>query len=89
MFRSVITGTGCYIPPVVQTNADFSKHLFYSENNIPIADHPEEVVEKFKQITGIEERRYAPDEMNTSDIGAIAAELALLDSGINPEEVDQ
>src|SRR5512143_1580345 len=89
MLRSVITGTGCYIPPTVQTNADFSKHIFYTENFLPHTTPPEEVVEKFKQITGIEERRYAANELNTSDIGAIASELALEDSGINPEEIDQ
>jgi 3-oxoacyl-[acyl-carrier-protein] synthase-3 len=89
MFRSVITGTGCYIPPVIQSNADFSKHIFYSENHTPLSTTPGEVVEKFRQITGIEERRYAANEMNTSDIGAFAAELALRDSGTDPEQIDQ
>ena len=57
---------------VIQTNADFSNHKFYNENKTPFNISPKEVVEKFKQITGIEERRYASDEMNASDIGAIA-----------------
>jgi 3-oxoacyl-[acyl-carrier-protein] synthase-3 len=89
MRRTVITGTGCYIPPVVQANSDFSTHIFYTENCEPLSTPPEEVVEKFKQITGIEERRYAPHEMNTSDIGVIASALALQDSGTDPEEIDQ
>jgi 3-oxoacyl-[acyl-carrier-protein] synthase-3 len=89
MHRSIITGSGSYIPPVIQTNADFSKHSFYSENHAPINTAPEEVVAKFKQITGIEERRYADEKTNCSDIGAIAAELAIRDSGTNPEEIDQ
>lgn len=89
MHRSVIIGTGSYIPPVIQTNADFSKHLFYSEKNAPISTTTEEVVEKFKQITGIEERRYAAEKTNCSDMGAIAAELAIQDSGIDAEEIDQ
>lgn len=89
MHRSVITGSGYFIPPIVQSNADFSKHKFYNESHSPINIAPEEIVEKFRQITGIEERRYAPDEMNTSDIGAIAAELALRDSGTDPEKIDQ
>jgi len=89
MLRSVITGSGYYIPPVIQTNADFSKHIFYTENQAPLSTSSEEIVEKFKQITGIEERRYATDETNTSDIGAIAAELALRDSGTDPEQIDQ
>ena len=89
MFRTVITGSGCYIPPVIQANADFAKHVFYSEEHQALSTAPEEVVEKFRQITGIEERRYASDEMNASDIGAIAAELALQDSGTDPEQIDQ
>ncbi len=89
MFRSVITGTGSYIPPFVQSNRDFAKHFFYSENQQPLNTSPEEVVEKFKQITGIEERRYTTDQLNASDIGALAAKKAIDDSGINPEEIDQ
>jgi 3-oxoacyl-[acyl-carrier-protein] synthase-3 len=89
MQRSVITGTGSYIPPVVQSNADFAKHLFYSEDHQPLPTPPAEIVEKFKQITGIEERRYASDDQSTADIGAIAAKKALDDSGIDPETLDQ
>lgn len=89
MFRTVITGTGSYIPPIVQSNSDFNKYLFYTENQQPLATPPEEVVQKFKQITGIAERRYTTDDLNTSDIGAIAAEKAIVNSGINREELDQ
>ena len=89
MFRSVITGTGSYIPPFVQSNLDFTKHAFYSENQHPLSIPPEDVVEKFKQITGIEERRYTTDDLNASDIGTIAAQKAIEDSGIDPEEIDQ
>ena len=89
MFRSIITGTGSYIPPVIQTNNDFAKHVFYSGDQQPLATPPEEVVEKFKEITGIEERRYTTDDLNTSDIGANAALKAIIDSGVNPEELDQ
>lgn len=87
--RSVITGTGSYIPPFVQTNKDFASHIFYGEDKEPIQTAPEEVVEKFRQITGIEERRYTTEKLNTSDIGSMAAEIAIRDSGIDPEEIDQ
>lgn len=88
MFRSLITGTGSYIPPVVQSNNDFSQHTFYGENQQPLPSSPEMIVEKFKQITGIEERRYTTDDLTTSDIGAIAAQKAITDSAVNPEELD-
>jgi len=89
MLRTVITGTGSYIPPFVQTNHDFAKHTFYSENHEPLSTPPQEVVEKFKQITGIAERRYTTDDLNASDIGSIAAKNAIENSGVNPEEIDQ
>jgi 3-oxoacyl-[acyl-carrier-protein] synthase III len=78
-----------YIPPVVQSNQDFEQLTFYTEKNTPIESAGTEVVEKFKTITGIEERRYTDDNLNSSDIGSIAASAALKDSGINPEEIDQ
>ncbi|MEJ8819949.1 3-oxoacyl-ACP synthase III family protein [Lacibacter sp. H407] len=89
MLRSVITGTGSYIPPVIQTNSKFAEHLFYSEDHIPLTTPPAEVVEKFQQITGIEERRYASDDMTTADIGFEAAKKAIEDSGVDPETIDQ
>jgi 3-oxoacyl-[acyl-carrier-protein] synthase-3 len=89
MHRSVITGTGSYIPPFIQSNKDFAKHLFYSEDKEPLDKDPEEIIEKFRLITGIEERRYATDELNTSDIGFYAAKAALDDSGTDPEQIDQ
>jgi 3-oxoacyl-[acyl-carrier-protein] synthase-3 len=89
MFRSVITGTGSYIPPRIQTNTDFAQHVFYTEDQQPLSTPPAEVVEKFKQITGIEERRYTTSDLNASDIGTLAARAALADSGTDPETIDQ
>ena len=88
MFRSVITGTGSYIPPTIQSNAEFANHTFYADNHQPLNAQPGEIVEKFRQITGIAERRYISDELNTSDIASIAARSALEDSGIDPETLD-
>lgn len=89
MFRTVITGTGSYIPPHVQTNSDFAKHVFYTDGRQPLNISPQEVVTKFQQITGIDERRYTSDDLNTSDIGALAARAAIADSGVDPETIDQ
>ena len=89
MLRSVITGSGSYIPPFVQTNQDFAKHIFYLESKEPLSVQPGEVVEKFQKITGIEERRYTTHDLNTSDLGFEAARLAISDSGVDPETLDQ
>jgi 3-oxoacyl-[acyl-carrier-protein] synthase-3 len=88
MLRSVITGTGSYIPPVIVTNKDFAAHRFYSSDNKSMSTAPEELIKKFKQVTGIEERRYAVDDTKASDIGSIAATNALIDSGTDPETID-
>jgi 3-oxoacyl-[acyl-carrier-protein] synthase III len=88
MPRTIITGTGCYIPPFVQSNQDFANHIFYSQDQQPLTTEPGEVVNKFKQITGIEERRYTSDSFNASDIGTEAARLAIQDSGIDIEKID-
>ncbi|MFZ4545019.1 MAG: 3-oxoacyl-ACP synthase III family protein [Saprospiraceae bacterium] len=89
IYRTVITGTGSFIPPVIKTNKDFTVHNFFDENKNRIDQDPSIVVEKFRQITGIEERRYASTEMNASDIGAIAAKIAVEESGIEAELLDQ
>jgi 3-oxoacyl-[acyl-carrier-protein] synthase-3 len=87
--RTVITGTGSYIPSEVKTNRDFGAHDFYGEDSLKIAAPPQEVAEKFKSITGIEERRYAPTDMNSSDLATFAAIRAIEDAGVDPETIDQ
>jgi len=83
-----ITGSGSYIPDVIEKNEDFHQHAFLNEDGTTI-DYPNEViVEKFKAITGIAERRYAEDHLVSSDLGAIAAERAIADANIDPEELD-
>lgn len=86
---TVITGTGCYIPPVIKTNHDFLVQPFYGEDAQKIHTPAAEVVEKFQEITGIEERRYADESVNSSDMAVIAARLAIEDSGVDPELLDQ
>ena len=87
--NAVITGTGSYIPPVIKTNADFTIHNFYAEDNVKIEADPQEVVKKFEQITGIAERRYAAADMDSSDMAAIAAKIAIEDAQCDPETIDQ
>src|SRR5438067_1577623 len=87
--RTVITGTGSYVPSETKTNNDFLKHIFYGGDYKLINAPSVELIEKFKLITGIEERRYAPSNLNASDIGVIAGRLAIKDAGIDPETLDQ
>lgn len=87
--RTLITGTGSYIPPHIKTNRDFTSAEFYGEDHKPLLTPAEEIVEKFKDITGIEERRYADYELKSSDMAIIASRIAIEDAGIDPEAIDQ
>ena len=83
-----ITGTGSYIPNSIEKNQDFHQHEFLNIDGSSI-DYPNEViVEKFKAITGIDERRYADKELTSSDIGFLAAQKAIEDADIDPETID-
>ena len=86
---TIITGTGSYIPGVVISNSAFNTHSFYGEDGVKIITPNAEIFEKFKDITGIYERRYAEKNVNTSDLATKAAELAIKDAGIDPETIDQ
>jgi 3-oxoacyl-[acyl-carrier-protein] synthase III len=88
MYRTVITGSGSYIPPVIKRNADFTGQVFYGEDGNFLTAKSEIIIEKFQKITGIAERRYALSQQNTSDIAALAGALALEDSKIDPESLD-
>ncbi|MBX3254693.1 MAG: ketoacyl-ACP synthase III [Chitinophagaceae bacterium] len=88
MFRSLISGTGSYIPTHIQSNLDFLQQAFYANGQL-LSSSPKEIIDKFRQITGIEERRYVSGGLTAADIGSIAARHALEDSGVDPEDIDQ
>ena len=82
MHRSIIIGSGAYIPENVIRNSDFLSHKFYLENSVPEENASARIIEKFVKITGIYERRYATEGLSASDMAAKAADLAIADSGI-------
>ncbi|WP_163529784.1 beta-ketoacyl-ACP synthase III [Halobacillus ihumii] len=70
-----IIGTGHYVPEKVLTNHDMEK----------IVDTSDEWI---RTRTGIEERRIASDDMDTSDLAFRAAENALKDADVKAEDLD-
>lgn len=70
-----IIGIGRYLPEKIVTNADLEKIMDTSD-------------EWIRTRTGIEERRIADDNINTSDMGLAAAQKAIEDAGITPEDLD-
>lgn len=87
--RTIISGTGSYIPEVVIPNSQFLKQVFFEKDETIIDSPGEVVVNKFRDITGISERRWANEEQTCSSIAALAAEEAIADAGINRETIDQ
>ncbi|WP_016988865.1 3-oxoacyl-ACP synthase III family protein [Flavobacterium sp. ACAM 123] len=83
-----ITGIGSYIPEKKVSNTDFSNHVFLNEDGTTFGYPNDVVIKKFKSITGIEHRRYADDNLNSSDLAFLASKKAIEDAAIDPETID-
>ena len=83
-----ITGTGSYIPSIIEKNEDFYNHQFLNADGSSINSTNEVIVEKFKAITGIQERRYIKNELLNSDIAFFASQKAIEDANIDKESID-
>lgn len=70
-----IIGIGRELPEKILTNFDLEKMVETND-------------EWIRTRTGIEERRIADDNTNTSDIALAAAKKAIENAGITPEEID-
>lgn len=88
MIRTKIIATGAYVPTEVIDNDFFLSHTFFTDEQTEIQQPVETIIRKFKAITGIEQRRYAPLGIGASDMGASAAEEAIQISGIDRETID-
>ncbi|WP_413302054.1 beta-ketoacyl-ACP synthase III [Bacillus sp. 1P10SD] len=73
--RAGIVGIGRYLPEKIVTNQDLEKMMDTSD-------------EWIRTRTGIEERRIAADDVNTSDMALAAAQEAMKHAGITAEEID-
>lgn len=88
MISSKITGTGTFIPSIKKGNNDFLNEEFLNADGSIFSSENDVIVEKFKEITGIVERRYAKGEYTTSDLAFFASQKAIEDANINQEEID-
>ncbi|MCA0989959.1 beta-ketoacyl-ACP synthase III [Pseudalkalibacillus hwajinpoensis] len=70
-----LLGVGHYVPERVLTNHDLEKMVDTSD-------------EWIRTRTGIEERRIADDDMNTSDMAYLASKKALENANIKAEDLD-
>ncbi|UCE40918.1 MAG: ketoacyl-ACP synthase III [Candidatus Aminicenantes bacterium] len=75
MNRSIISGTGRYIPPKIITNFDLEKTMNTSD-------------EWIQQRSGIKERHYAEPGVGSSDLAYESALKAIDDAQIDKSEID-
>ncbi len=75
MNRSIITGTGRYIPPKIITNFDLEKMMNTTD-------------EWIQQRSGIKERHYAEPGIGSSDLAYEASLKAIDDAQIDKAEID-
>lgn len=73
--RSVVRGTGHYLPERVVENSWFEKQLDTTD-------------EWIRTRTGIERRHFAAEGQATSDMGLRAAQAALDKAGLRPDDID-
>ena len=83
-----ITGVGSYIPEIIVKNKDFGEHQFLDSDGTTLHHANEIIIDKFKDITGIVERRYATPDLCASDLGFFAAQKAIQNAAIDPETLD-
>ncbi len=88
MSNTIIIGSGSYIPSRVIGRDHFMDSVFYGEDGLKIDKPNDEVIQKFVDITEIENRRYLEDHEVNSDLGYHAAKAAIEDAGIDPETLD-
>ncbi len=85
---SVIKGTGKYIPQQTVPNSYFLNTDFYDEKGNKLSADNEEIIEKFRQITNISERKYVNKDKVNSQVATVAARRAIEDAGIDKESLD-
>lgn len=73
--KSIIMGTGSYLPPKIMTNADLEK----------IVDTTDEWI---TQRSGIKERHIAADDESTGTMAIQAAEKAIIAANLTPNDID-
>lgn len=81
-------GTGHVLPSIKVENKDFSNHTFYDDSGELYPMDMDTLLNKFQEITGIGERRYANDQERASDLGAAAAKVAIEEAGIDKNDID-
>ena len=74
-FQILLTGVGSYLPKKKTSNYDLEKFMDTSD-------------EWIRKRTGIKFRHFVENDELTSDMGTNAAELAIFNAGLKPNDID-
>ena len=84
-----IVGTGSYLPTRTIGNDYFNNYTFYDPcTKMPLDKGNDEIIQKFKEITNIHERRWISDDLHNSDMAYLAVKEACESAKIDPETLD-
>jgi 3-oxoacyl-[acyl-carrier-protein] synthase III len=88
--HAIITGTGIHdtSTDTIITNHDFKDNVFTDPNGNVLPKPTQQVIEKFEEITGTISRHKAGNGKITSTLAIEAGENAVIDSGVNREEIN-
>jgi 3-oxoacyl-[acyl-carrier-protein] synthase III len=86
--NSIITGTGSYIPDLIIPNSFFADTDFFEPDGSRLQKTNDVIIQKFAEITGITERRYAQQHDVASDLGFYAAREAINSASLDKETLD-
>ena len=73
--RSIVAGTGAYLPDRIVTNAELAARIDTSD-------------EWIQERSGIQQRHIVADGEMTSDLATAAAQRALVAAGMEPDDID-
>lgn len=88
MPNTIIIGSGSYVPERIIGKEYFLNSEFYTDDGEKLDKPNEEIIQKFVDITEIENRRYIDDDLMNSDMAAAASRIAIEEAGIDPETLD-
>lgn len=88
MPNTIIIGSGCYVPERVIGRDYFLNSEFYTEDGEKLDKPNAEIIQKFVEITEIENRRYINEDWYNSDMATVASQRAIQDAGIDQESLD-
>ena len=83
-----ITGSGSIVPHHIRYNLGFLNNSFYDADGNSVSNPNKEIIEKFKTITGIKQRRYIKDDQTVVDIAVEASHLAIKDAQLDAENLN-